>query len=163
MRILLTNDDGIHAPGFAVLERIAATLSDDVWAVAPAEEQSGAGHSLTLTRPVRLQIAELLFDCPITLSHLSCVEIIQGQRLLKGEDMLRPIVARQRLRDLRFELAADHDHFTLLLTGDPKDAVSDLTADGTAVARSALPYSVRSKKRYWSVTIAVVTPRIARY
>lgn len=55
MRILLTNDDGIHAPGFAVLERIAATLSDDVWAVAPAEEQSGAGHSLTLTRPVRLR------------------------------------------------------------------------------------------------------------
>ena len=55
MRILLTNDDGIHAPGFAVLERIAASLSDDVWAVAPAEEQSGAGHSLTLSRPVRLR------------------------------------------------------------------------------------------------------------
>ena len=55
MRILLTNDDGIHAPGFAVLERIAAALSDDIWAVAPAEEQSGAGHSLTLSRPVRLR------------------------------------------------------------------------------------------------------------
>ena len=53
MRILLTNDDGIHAPGFAVLERIAAALSDDLWVVAPAEEQSGAGHSLTLSRPVR--------------------------------------------------------------------------------------------------------------
>ncbi|MDQ3144267.1 MAG: 5'/3'-nucleotidase SurE [Pseudomonadota bacterium] len=55
MRILLTNDDGIHAPGFAALERIAASLSDDLWAVAPAEEQSGAGHSLTLSRPVRLR------------------------------------------------------------------------------------------------------------
>ena len=55
MRILLTNDDGIHAPGFAVLERIAETLSDDVWAVAPWEENSGAGHSLTLTRPLRLR------------------------------------------------------------------------------------------------------------
>ena len=55
MRILLTNDDGINAPGFAVLERIAATLSDDVWAIAPAEEQSGAGHSLTLARPLRLR------------------------------------------------------------------------------------------------------------
>ncbi len=55
MRILLTNDDGIHAPGFAVLERIAAGLSDDVWIVAPAEEQSGAGHSLTLSRPIRLR------------------------------------------------------------------------------------------------------------
>src|SRR4029450_3068237 len=55
MRILLTNDDGISAPGFAVLESIAAQLSDDVWAVAPTEEQSGAGHSLTLTRPIRLR------------------------------------------------------------------------------------------------------------
>lgn len=62
MRILLTNDDGIHAPGFAVLESIAACLSDDVWAVAPAEEQSGAGHSLTLTRPIRLrQLGERRF------------------------------------------------------------------------------------------------------
>lgn len=55
MRILLTNDDGIHAPGLAVLEEIAAQFSDDVWVCAPAEEQSGAGHSLTLNRPVRLQ------------------------------------------------------------------------------------------------------------
>ncbi len=55
MRILVTNDDGIHAPGFAVLESIAGRLSEDVWAVAPAEEQSGAGHSLTLTRPIRLR------------------------------------------------------------------------------------------------------------
>jgi 5'-nucleotidase len=55
MRILLTNDDGINAPGLAVLERIAARFSDDVWICAPAEEQSGAGHSLTMTRPVRLK------------------------------------------------------------------------------------------------------------
>jgi len=55
MRILLTNDDGIHAPGLAVLESIAARLSDDVWMVAPAEEQSGAGHSLTLSQPIRLR------------------------------------------------------------------------------------------------------------
>lgn len=55
MRILLTNDDGIHAPGLAVLEAIARTLSDDIWVVAPHEEQSGAGHSLTLSRPVRVR------------------------------------------------------------------------------------------------------------
>ena len=55
MRILLTNDDGIHAPGLEVLEAIARQFSDDVWIVAPAEEQSGAGHSLTLSRPVRLR------------------------------------------------------------------------------------------------------------
>jgi 5'-nucleotidase len=55
VRILLTNDDGIHAPGMAVLEEIAAALSDDVWVCAPAEENSGAGHSLTLNMPVRLR------------------------------------------------------------------------------------------------------------
>ncbi|TMJ12223.1 MAG: 5'/3'-nucleotidase SurE [Alphaproteobacteria bacterium] len=55
MRILLTNDDGVNASGLKLLERIAATLSDDIWTVAPAEEQSGAGHSLTLTRPLRLR------------------------------------------------------------------------------------------------------------
>ena len=55
MRILLTNDDGIHAPGLRVLEAIARRLSDDIVVVAPSEEQSGTGHSLTLTRPVRLR------------------------------------------------------------------------------------------------------------
>lgn len=55
MRILLTNDDGVNAPGLKILERIAAAFSDDIWIVAPSEEQSGAGHSLTLSQPVRLR------------------------------------------------------------------------------------------------------------
>ncbi len=55
MRILLTNDDGVHAPGLKVLESIARQLSDDIWIVAPAEEQSGAGHSLTLSHPLRVR------------------------------------------------------------------------------------------------------------
>lgn len=55
MRILLTNDDGIHARGLAVLERIARELSDDVWVVAPEEDQSGVSHSLTLSDPLRLR------------------------------------------------------------------------------------------------------------
>jgi len=57
MRILLTNDDGIHAPGLQVLERIAGALSDDVWVIAPEAEQSGAGHSLTLNQPLRFRKA----------------------------------------------------------------------------------------------------------
>lgn len=55
LRILVTNDDGIHAPGLAVAERIARALSDDVWVVAPETEQSGASHSLTLSLPLRLR------------------------------------------------------------------------------------------------------------
>ena len=54
MKILLSNDDGIHAPGLAVLEEIARELSDDILICAPAEEQSGAGRSLSLNHPVRL-------------------------------------------------------------------------------------------------------------
>jgi 5'-nucleotidase len=52
-RILVTNDDGIYAPGLEILEEVAATLSDDVWVVAPENEQSGASHSLTLSEPLR--------------------------------------------------------------------------------------------------------------
>src|SRR5205085_334024 len=49
------NDDGVNATGLKVLEAIARLFSDDVWVVAPSEEQSGAGHSLTLTVPIRLR------------------------------------------------------------------------------------------------------------
>ncbi|MBN9064530.1 MAG: 5'/3'-nucleotidase SurE [Rhizobiales bacterium 65-9] len=55
MRILITNDDGVHAPGLAVLERIAKALSDDVWVVAPETDQSGVSHSLSLNDPLRLR------------------------------------------------------------------------------------------------------------
>jgi 5'-nucleotidase len=62
MRILLTNDDGVNATGLKALEKIARSFSDDVLIVAPTEEQSGSGHSLTLTRPVRLRrLAERRF------------------------------------------------------------------------------------------------------
>ena len=54
-RILLTNDDGIAAPGLKVLQRIARQLAREVWVVAPELEQSGAGHSLTLRRPLRIR------------------------------------------------------------------------------------------------------------
>jgi 5'-nucleotidase len=55
VRILLTNDDGIHAEGLQSLERIARTLSDDIWIVAPEYEQSGAGRALTLSDPIRVR------------------------------------------------------------------------------------------------------------
>ena len=55
MRILVTNDDGIHAEGIGVLERIALALTDDVWVVAPETDQSGLAHSLTLNDPLRLR------------------------------------------------------------------------------------------------------------
>ena len=55
MRILLTNDDGIHAPGLTVLERIARSLSSEIFIVAPETDQSGVAHSLSLNNPLRLR------------------------------------------------------------------------------------------------------------
>ena len=72
MRILVTNDDGIHGPGLVALETIARAISDDVWVVAPDEERSGAGHSLTLSNPLRYrQIEKRRFE--VTGTPTDCV------------------------------------------------------------------------------------------
>jgi 5'-nucleotidase len=82
MRILLTNDDGIHAEGLAALERIAAVLSDDVWVVAPESEQSGASRALTLSEPLRVrQIAERRFavsGTPTDCVQLAVQDLVAG-------------------------------------------------------------------------------------
>ena len=60
MRILITNDDGINAPGLVVLQAIAQAIAGpdgEVWTVAPAFEQSGVGHCISYTHPT--MIAEL--------------------------------------------------------------------------------------------------------
>jgi 5'-nucleotidase len=55
MRILITNDDGIHAEGLGVCEQIGRALSDDIWVIAPEYDQSGVSHSLSLNDPLRLR------------------------------------------------------------------------------------------------------------
>ena len=84
MRILLTNDDGIHADGLAVLERIAAQLSDDVWVCAPEYEQSGASRALTLSDPVRVRrLDERRFattGTPTDCVFLAMTTLIDGDR-----------------------------------------------------------------------------------
>ena len=83
MRILLTNDDGIHAPGLEVLEEIAAQLSSDVWVVAPDDEQSGASHSLTISEPLRMRrISERRFAVRGT--PTDCV-LLAVQHLVDGK------------------------------------------------------------------------------
>ncbi len=83
MRILVTNDDGIHAPGLETMERIARTLSDDVWVVAPAEENSGAGHSLSLAEPIRYRkIDQHRFEVAGT--PTDCV-VMAARKILPGD------------------------------------------------------------------------------
>lgn len=84
MRILLTNDDGVHAEGLDVLKSIADALSDDVWVVAPEYEQSGASRSLTLSDPLRVrQIGDRRFA--VTGTPTDCVmmgirDLVEGPR-----------------------------------------------------------------------------------
>ena len=83
-RILVTNDDGIHAPGLKVLEKIAKSLSRDVWVVVPEYEQSGASHSLTLSDPIRVRkvsrrryaVRGTPTDCVMMGVH----ELVEGRR-----------------------------------------------------------------------------------
>lgn len=83
MRILLTNDDGIHAPGLDVLYDIARTLSDDIWTVAPETDQSGLAHSLTLSHPLRARkIDEKKFA--VTGTPTDCV-IMAVRHLIEGD------------------------------------------------------------------------------
>ena len=51
-RVLISNDDGIHAPGLRLLEKVMRRLAREVWVVAPDAEQSAASHSLTMRRPL---------------------------------------------------------------------------------------------------------------
>jgi len=84
MRILLTNDDGIHADGLQALERIAGQLSDDVWVCAPEYEQSGASRALTLAEPIRVrQLSERRFattGTPTDCVMLGINELVEGRR-----------------------------------------------------------------------------------
>ena len=84
LRILLTNDDGIHAQGLAVLRQIAAELSDDIWVVAPETEQSGGSRSLTLSDPLRVRhIDERTFavnGTPTDCTLMGVAKLIRGRR-----------------------------------------------------------------------------------
>jgi len=84
VRILITNDDGIHADGLQALERIAAVLSDDVWVVAPEHEQSGASRALTLADPIRVrQLSERRFattGTPTDCVMLGVNDLVPGKK-----------------------------------------------------------------------------------
>ena len=75
MRILITNDDGIAAPGLAIMREIARALSDDVWVVAPDGNQSGAGHRFTLAREMTFEEHEPKVFSVVGGSPADCVVV----------------------------------------------------------------------------------------
>ena len=108
-RILITNDDGIHAEGIQLLERIVRQHCDDVWVVAPDEERSGASHSVSMHTPVRVR--------QVDARHFA----------VKGTPTDCAIMAINELMD---------GPPTLLLSGINRGAnlAEDLTYSGTAAA-----------------------------
>ena len=90
MQILLTNDDGIYAPGLAAMERELARLGD-VTVVAPAIEQSGVGHSITFLSPL---MAKEVFDgdhrrgWAVEGSPADCVKLAMGQFCPRRPDLV---------------------------------------------------------------------------
>src|SRR5437879_2272616 len=96
MRILITNDDGIHAAGLDICEQIARGLSDDVWIVAPEYDQSGVSHSLSLNDPLRLREID---ECRFAVKGTPTDCVIMGVRHIlhgKAPDLVLSGVNRGR-------------------------------------------------------------------
>lgn len=84
LRILISNDDGIDAPGLKVMEEIAHAITDDVWIVAPLQEQSGMSRALTLNAPLRvIERGPQRFavtGTPTDCVHMALDGVIKGKR-----------------------------------------------------------------------------------
>jgi 5'-nucleotidase len=150
MRILVTNDDGIHAEGLDVCVEIARALSDDVWIVAPEYDQSGVSHSLSLNDPLRLrQVEERRFavrgtptDCVI----MGVRHILNG----KGPDVVLSGVNRGRN-------AADDVLYSGTIAGALEAAVLGIPA----FALSQAYKSFQRQSPHWD-TAAKFAPDIIR-
>jgi 5'-nucleotidase len=102
MRILITNDDGVDAPGIAVMREVAAQLSDDVWVVAPDGNQSGAAHRFTFGRELTLDQREERVFAVVGGSPADCVATAMTHvcKDLRPELVLSGINNGQNLGDI---------------------------------------------------------------
>jgi 5'-nucleotidase len=151
MRILVTNDDGIHAEGLDVCEKIARELSDDVWVIAPEYDQSGVAHSLSLNDPLRLrQVAERRFavrgtptDCVI----MGARHVLNG----KGPDLVLSGVNRGR--------NAGED---VIYSGTVAGAVEGTVIGVPSLALSQAYASRSSRQPYWETSLRYAPDIIRR-
>lgn len=102
LRILITNDDGVDAPGIAIMADIARALSDDVWIVAPDANQSGAGHRFTLGHELAIDQRDARTFAVVGGSPADCV--VAGMTHLLGDRpadlVLSGVNAGQNLGDI---------------------------------------------------------------
>ena len=102
LRILITNDDGVDAPGIAIMADIARALSDDIWIVAPDGNQSGAGHRFTLGHELAIDKRDARTYAVVGGSPADCV--VAGMTHLLGDRpadvVLSGVNAGQNLGDI---------------------------------------------------------------
>ncbi|WDQ98285.1 5'/3'-nucleotidase SurE [Devosia sp. J2-20] len=102
LRILITNDDGVDAPGIAIMADIARALSDDVWIVAPDGNQSGAGHRLSFGHELTIDQRDARTFAVVGGSPADCV--VAGMTHLLGnrpaDVVLSGVNAGQNLGDI---------------------------------------------------------------
>jgi len=151
MRILVTNDDGIHAPGLKTLTKIAKSVTSDVWIVAPETEQSATSHALTLRRPLRIRklgarriaVDGTPTDCVLVAQHrilgdhpadLVLSGVNHGANL--GEDVIYSgtVAAATEAALLGFPAIA----FSQMRTRERKISFAAAEAHGSAVLRDLL-------------------------
>ena len=149
LRILVTNDDGIHAPGLKGLEEIAREISDLVWVVAPETEQSGASHSLSIAMPMRLR------------------EVSQGRYAVQGTPTDCVVMGlRHILKDQKVDLVLSGVNRGANIAGDVTYSGTIAAAmEGTllGVPSIALSQAVRAKNKNakWS-TARTHAPELIR-
>ena len=91
-RVLVTNDDGYNAEGIKLLTEIAESLAKEVWVVAPSEENSGAGHSLTVRRSIDVsQLSDRKFSVDGTPTDCVIIALNQLMRDSKPDLVLSGI------------------------------------------------------------------------
>ncbi|MEG8235360.1 5'/3'-nucleotidase SurE [Pseudomonas orientalis] len=133
-RILLTNDDGIEAPGLKILERIACQLANEVWVVAPLLDQSGTSHSLSLHAPLRLSYQGTR-RFAVTGTPADCIALALGHLLShdKPDLILSGVNRGANLGTETVFSGTVGAAMTGLLFGIPSIALSQAFTDRTAV------------------------------
>jgi len=147
-RILLTNDDGIDAPGLAVAEAIAAELASEVWVVAPLHDQSGISHAVSLHHPLRVsRLGERRFGVSGTPGDCAVMGICE---LMEGRPDL-VLSGVNRGSNLGMETVFSGTvggAMTAMLLGVPAIALSQAWTNGRPVrwdtARSLAPAVIRA-------------------
>ncbi|GGA53293.1 5'/3'-nucleotidase SurE [Pelagibacterium lentulum] len=144
MRILLTNDDGVDAPGLAVLREIAHVLSDDVWVVAPAANQSGTGHRFTFGYEIELDERErrvfALDGTPADCVVAGCTHVLRDK---KPDLVLSGVNRGQNLGDIL--------HCSGTAAGAREGALQG--AIGIALSQ-AMDYSIGHDEIKWDCAVA---------